>query len=119
MANPADLQAQLKVMRIGYAANLPGKLEEIERAWERLSTDKWSEDGIQAMHRMVHNLTGSGKTFGFALLSDVARELEEYLKQFAQAKTAPNEEQLSRIRGMLKKLRQVTLQRDAPGQSVA
>lgn len=114
MADPADLQAKLKIISAGYAAKLPEKLGQIEQAWEQLPLDRWDEEGFQALHRMVHSLTGSGKTFGFALLSDVARSLEDYLKQIAQAKAVPKEEQRNRIRILLSELQQVALPQDAP-----
>ncbi|MDD5300625.1 MAG: diguanylate cyclase [Gallionella sp.] len=113
MVDPAELQAKLKALSDSYAAQLPEKLSQIAHAWGQLPKDRWDDGGFQTLHRMVHSLTGSGKTFGFALLSDVARNLEEYLKQLAQAKTVPDEEQRKRIQVLLSELHQVTLHRDA------
>ncbi len=113
MADPEDFQAKLKVLRDAYATQLPEKLEQIEKAWSQLHRSEWDEAGFQTLHRMVHSLTGSGKMFGFALLSDAARNLEEYLKNFAQAKTMQNEEQNKHIQVLLSELHQVTLHRDA------
>lgn len=113
MADMADLQAQLKVLSDSYAAHLPEKLKQIERAWSQLPRGAWDEDGFQDLHRMVHSLTGSGKTFGFALLSDVARNLEDYLKQVAQAKTVAGEEQGQRIQVLLNELHQAAMRTDA------
>lgn len=111
MADFAELQAQLKILSDAYAAHLPEKFIQIEQAWGQLSHGEWDEEGFQALHRMVHNLTGSGKTFDFALLSEVARNLEEYLSEFAQSKAVPNEEQHQRIQVMLNKLLQVETRR--------
>ena len=113
MVDPAGLQAKLKALSDAYAAQLPEKLRQIEQAWEQLPRDSWDEEGFQTMHRMVHSLTGSGKTFGFALLSDVARNLEEYLKQLAQAKAVLGEEQRRHIQVLLGELHQVVAHRDA------
>lgn len=121
MADPAELQAKLKAMSDDYAAKLPEKLGQVEHAWEQLSEDRWDEEGFQTLHRMVHSLTGSGKTFGFALLSDVARNLEECLNQIAQSKAAPDKGQRNCIRVLLSELRQVAMQRnvsDQPGWDV-
>jgi len=111
MADFAELQAQLKILSDAYAAQLPEKFIQIEQAWGQLSRGQWDEEGFQALHRMVHNLTGSGKTFGFALLSEVARNLEEYLGEFAQSKTVPNEAQHQRIQEKLNELFQVDIRR--------
>ena len=121
MADPADLQAKLKLLGDAYAAQLPEKLKQIEQAWEQLPQDGWDEGGFQNLHRMVHSLTGSGKIFGFALLGDAARNLEAYLKQLVQAKTVPGEEQRKRIQVLLSELQQAAMHkgattgRDQPG----
>ena len=114
MTNPADLQAKLKVLSDAYAAQLPEKLRQIEQAWRQLPMDDWDEDGFETLHRMVHSLTGSGKTFGFALLSDVARNLEAHFNQLAQTKTALSEWQRSHAQVLIHEMRQVILRRDAP-----
>ncbi len=114
MADANELQAQLKILCDAYAAQLPEKMKQLEQAWEQLPLDSWDEEGFQTLHRMVHSLTGSGKTFGFSLLSDVARNLEDHFKQLAQAKTTLNEQQRSHIQGLMSELHQATLHRDAP-----
>lgn len=113
MADPSELQVTLKALSDSYAAQLPEKLGQIEQAWRHLPANDWNEESSQTLHRMVHSLTGSGKTFGFALLSDVARNLEEHLKQIAQARMAPDEGQRKCIQVLLSELRQVAMRRDA------
>jgi chemotaxis protein histidine kinase CheA len=61
---------------------------------------------------MVHSLTGSGKTFGISALSDVARDLEEYLTQLAETKAALNEDQRNHVEHAITQLRQASSQRD-------
>lgn len=112
MAEPDTMQAMLKALSDDYAAKLPEKLGQIEQAWEQLPKDRWDEESFQNLHRMVHSLTGSGKTFGFALLSDAARKLEAYLKEIVQAKRVPGKEQCERVQVLLNELRQVALKRD-------
>lgn len=113
MADPADMQAKLTVLSDAYAAQLPEKLKQIEQAWQQLPTDRWDEEGFETLHRMVHSLTGSGKTFGFGALSDVARNLEEQLKQLAHAKTLLSEDQHNHIQVLMCELYQVAILRDA------
>ena len=113
MVDPADLQAQLKALRDSYALHLSEKLKQIEQAWTELPRGVWDEAGLQTLHRMVHSLTGAGKTFGFAVLSDVARSLEDCLQQLVQAKTVPGEEQRERIQILLRELHQAAQHRNA------
>jgi chemotaxis protein histidine kinase CheA len=111
MAELIDFQDKLKALSEAYAAELPGKIQQIEAAWRELARGEWDEAGFKSLHRMVHSLTGSGKTFGFALLSDVARKLEMTLDGFAQAKTMPDEEQRNRIQMVLSEFHQAVKQR--------
>lgn len=104
MDKPPDFQAQLKVLSQAYAAQLPEKLNQIEQSWIRFSHNDWDDEDFQVLHRMVHNLKGSGKIFGFAKLSDVALNLEESLNQIMQAKVAPSDEQRIRIQALLGEL---------------
>ena len=106
MTDPTDFQAKLKLLSDAYVAQLPERLQQIEQTWGQLPRNQWDEAGFESLHRMVHSLTGSGKTFGLALLSDVARNFEEYLNVLAQAKSVPGEQQTKRIQAFLGDLHQ-------------
>ncbi|RFC31785.1 MAG: response regulator receiver modulated diguanylate cyclase [Candidatus Nitrotoga sp. SPKER] len=112
MTDPNVLQSKLERLCDAYAVQLPEKLKHIEEMWEQLSQNSWDGEGFQILYRMVHSLTGSGKTFGFVLLSDAARNLEEYLKQVIQIKTALSEEQYQHIQKLMRELRQVAIYRE-------
>lgn len=112
MADQSGIQAKLKVLRDGYAAQLPDKIDQIAQTWSQLSESEWSEEGFQVLHRMVHSLAGSGKTFGFSVLSDIARKLENQLKQIGIAKIPPDNEQRVQVENWLIELRRASVQRD-------
>jgi len=61
----------------------------------------------------VHNLTGSGKTFGFKMLSDAAHVFEEYLKQLIKARQVPDKDQRNQLLELLSELYQVASRREA------
>ncbi len=111
MADLDDFQVRLKAMSSAYAAELPQKIRQIETAWVSLAQGAWDEAGFQSLHRITHSLTGSGRTFGFAMLSDAARALENTLAEIVQAKTKPDEEQRNRIRMELSALQEALKQR--------
>ena len=110
MADPADFQAKLRVLSDAYVAQLPERLMQIEQAWGQLPRNEWDEAGFETLHRMVHSLTGSGKTFGLGSLSDVARNLEEYLDALAKVRSIPGEEQRNRVQQLLGDLQQAIKQ---------
>lgn len=102
----AEMAGKLKLLSAAYAAQLPERLAQIGQAWRLLPRGEWDQDGFETLHRMVHSLSGSGKVFGFALLGDAARQLEEYLDDIAGLKIVPNEEQRQRIDVLLRQLQQ-------------
>ncbi len=105
MADRLELQAKLKLLSHTYAVQLPEKLRQLEQTWDILSQDAWDDEGYRKLHRMVHSLSGSGKTFGFAALSEAAHALEAYLKPIGAAKmpfTAGQREQLDSLLAVLK-----------------
>jgi chemotaxis protein histidine kinase CheA len=93
-------------LRDAYAIELPQKLEQIERRGMNCRI-KWDDEGFQSLYRMVHSLSGSGRTFGFALLSAKARSLEETLQLLVHAKAIPSAEQRIGIQALLNELLQI------------
>lgn len=110
MADPvADLQEKMRVLREAYASQLPEKIQQVEDTWEELSPESWSDETLQTLHRMVHSLTGSGATFGFPELSNVARVLEGSLKELVNLKVTPSVEQRAKVNLQIADLRQTAL----------
>ena len=73
----ADLQQQ-------YIAQLGNKIAQLEALWSRLRTDAPQLDDARELHRIVHNLAGSGATFGLVAISDVARAIDAALQPIVQ-----------------------------------
>lgn len=76
----SDLEAKLAEIKRAYQSELPNKANELKVIWKALEDECWGADRLQELHRLVHSLTGSGATFGFAALSTKARALEIELK---------------------------------------
>ena len=112
MLDPAELQVKLKLLNDAYAAQLPEKLGQIKLAGELLRQTAWDEEGFQSLHRLVHSLSGSGKTFGFSALSVAARTLENYLKPIGEAQQVLDDEQRDTVERMLRELECSASQRD-------
>ncbi len=79
-----SIQQQLAALRQGFADQLPQRLATIDAAHAA-----WCEGAavadLKEYHRLVHSLTGAGATFGFERISQLARQLEQYLKQLGDA----------------------------------
>lgn len=79
--NEVNWQEKLAYLRTAYAQALPEKLKQIDAAaldWYKTPT---SRDKLEALYLLVHNLAGSGATFGFTELSNNAQILEHLLKK--------------------------------------
>ncbi len=75
----ADFHAELTALRAEYAAELPGRLSEIGALWHALESEAWSHNTLHKLHLQIHRLAGAGATFGFAEMSQAARDLEKRL----------------------------------------
>ena len=90
---------QLMDLQQDYASRLPGKIIELEQIWERILSQSNTKNDLALLRRKVHNLAGSGTTFGFKQISEYARQLElqvdmiisEGEKTIAQRKNKINE----------------------------
>ena len=113
MADMKVMAAKMKVLRDAYAAQLPDKLALLNQVWSSLPSARWDEAGFNTLHRMVHSLSGSAKTFGFSGLGEAARSLELELNKFSQDCIAPDEAQRQYVVSMLGQLQRLSRGRDS------
>ena len=76
---PEALRQQISALVDEYVHQLPGRLEEIDRASQVLRQDPADMDAYVELRLLVHKLAGSGATFGFAEISRSAWDFENYL----------------------------------------
>ncbi len=86
--NMADYVADLKQH---YINNLPAKREQIEAFIKKLKAGKSPAVLRRDIEHVVHNLAGSGTTYGYQTISKSARLLEEMLS------SAPDSPKLSSV----------------------
>lgn len=75
-----DLQTRLQALRDDFAAQLPGRISDIEHAW--LSREAATPDELQELYRRVHSLAGAAGTFGMPELGAQARRVEDQIRPF-------------------------------------
>ena len=98
MSLPPDIHDIIRGLSEDYRKQLPEKLAQIEALWNEVQAEAiLNQEKVQAMHRMVHSLTGSGATFGLAGLSTTARVLESSLKALGQQQEKPPGDQLQPV----------------------
>ncbi|MFM9433208.1 HPt (histidine-containing phosphotransfer) domain-containing protein [Janthinobacterium sp. CG_23.3] len=75
-----DFRARLDALRDKYAAGVPGLLAGIGQALARCRAERWSAPASAELHTALHTVAGSGATFGFAVLGQECRQLEQALR---------------------------------------
>lgn len=74
-----SFQERFAALQRDWQAQLPGKLREAQERMEACSAAPQDNDGLEALHRLLHTLAGSAGTFGLADLGVRARAVEHEL----------------------------------------
>ena len=85
--------ARLKKLQQKYISQLPGKLNALNRVWQKAIQDR-DISVLSELRQLVHNLAGSAGTFGFAAVSVEARNLEELLRNVADVTVLTGEDEV-------------------------
>lgn len=73
-----DFEEKLKALRDEFEARLPGRIEELDAAFAKLSPEDSAESGeaLENLMALAHKLSGSAGTFGFMALGVAGEKLE-------------------------------------------
>ncbi len=93
-----------------YVDSLSEKIQHIESLWWGLVKHELEAADVKLLYQAVHSLNGSGATFGYVFLSEMAEVIEILLKPLMQDNVLPNVEQQSHISKLLIKLRKAALE---------
>lgn len=107
ISSTAEFQEKMRVLADSFADMLPEKTHEIETLWKQLQVE-WDVEILRTLHRLVHGLTGSGKTFGYPQLSVIARELEQTLKSLVQDNLVADEKVTAEIQQRILELETIS-----------
>lgn len=109
--------AALAELQRRFVAQLPSRLGSIETLFGQLSPQRWNPADAEALHRVVHSLSGTAGIFGMPTLSDAARLAEQPLTELVRGPGAggvPSESAWQHVGEGLRRL--VTLARTLLGQ---
>jgi HPt (histidine-containing phosphotransfer) domain-containing protein len=83
-----------------YGAQLPQRMKEVR--------SRWRSGELGELRRALHSLAGSGKTFGFAGVSEAARAGETLLDPHCEGGTTPAPAERERLEVLLDELERAT-----------
>lgn len=119
MTNQASmdlLQSRLSELRTAYLSDLPSKVQDIENTWHTLKEGIWQPSILERVHRLVHNLAGSGMTYGLETISQQARLVLDVLRPWMKKHHLPTAEERSHVDQLIGALRRTAI---ATGGSIA
>jgi|CXWL01.1.fsa_nt_gi diguanylate cyclase (GGDEF)-like protein len=106
-----EFQEIMRLLVISFTEELPNRVNEIEVMWNRLQTE-WDMKALQELHRSVHNLVGTGKTFGFPEISIEARTLEQVLKSLMQKEVSADALQSAKVLQQILELKRISVEEE-------
>jgi HPt (histidine-containing phosphotransfer) domain-containing protein len=101
----AALQRTFAILRAKYQFKLPGTVAQFEDLWRRILAAEAPVSRLADLIRIVHNIAGNAKTFGFASAGEVAREIELCLEPVCAAGRLPDAAEQERIATLLAALK--------------
>ena len=105
------VRAHLQKLQREFAGLLPARLDDIRTRFGRLSHGAWDTAEAEALHRLVHSLTGSAGTFGMRNLSDGARWVEAALAAVLRLDAAPDRAAWAAIGDGIDRMAELALER--------
>jgi diguanylate cyclase (GGDEF)-like protein len=84
---------QFDALRQEYIQHLAERIAAMTQQWQTLSLAVYDRDALESLHRQAHSLAGSGASFGFSALAQVAHQLEQHFKALLDQAMPPSPEQ--------------------------
>lgn len=100
-----SMREKFRLLQQSYVKRLPDRFREVEQLWNELIHDSWDQKKLGRIHHMVHNLAGTGKTFGFAPISDVSRDLDVVMNDLLENGTQATPDQREKISRRISELK--------------
>jgi chemotaxis protein histidine kinase CheA len=96
----ATVNEKIARLRSLFLEQLPQRMAEIEDLWNRVR-DGADGQALIELHRKIHSLKGTGRSFGFAAIGDGVEPLEAIVRQRQGMETTPPppgwEEEMGRL----------------------
>ena len=103
---PSAFERVLAQQREKYLASLPQRLNDVELHWRAVRSGRETVETLRELFRLVHNLAGSGATFGIPQISDSAKPLKDRLRAIADAGSWPEDLKPEELEPLLQELRE-------------
>lgn len=115
--NEDKIALRLKELQAAYAKELPGILKRIKLHFGKVVASKAQDrEALSEVYRLVHSISGSGPSFGFYFLGEMAHEMEILMDQVLKDPTCWDKDVSTRAAGVLRIMMQIPLNAEEHGQ---
>ncbi len=104
--DPETFKKYLSALSADYRATLAEKLLHIDQMWKELTAGSTAHGPMTTLHRELHTLAGSAKTFGLPAVSEAARVAEHFIEPYALVDALPAAPKLIEFENLLVALRE-------------
>jgi HPt (histidine-containing phosphotransfer) domain-containing protein len=100
-----ELAAALAALAVEYRTKLTPRLDALEALAAALAAGQGDSADLRALHRGLHTIAGSAKTFGLPAVTDAARAGEYFLDPWCDARKTPGANEWAELKRLLAALR--------------
>lgn len=100
----AELLAKLNQIKQEYLQNLKDEWLGGLEAFRAIPLTGWDKQALEKLLFHAHSVSGSGATFGYALLSEHARKLEEFARDLSRQSVQASDQDHLTITGLIDRL---------------
>ncbi len=101
---------QEEALKQAFVSALPDRLADIENIYDEWGEHGISPDELKLMHRLSHNLAGSGGIYGYEKLAISARNVEKLLRPLMAMPESEWDEARSEVESALSLVREQVAQ---------
>ncbi len=109
-----EVAKALEDLQQSYSRKLPQKIWLIKDLWQKLIHVDWNEEAFRSLHRLIHSLAGSGRTFGFDELGELAKKFDRYLNSLHTRNRLPDEHDRQQISTLIEQLARLAQRKQGP-----
>ena len=103
-----ELRRELLATVSEYRASLAPRIAALEALRGDLASGKAPAARVAELHRELHSIAGSGRTFGFPRVSETARAAETFVEQRCAAGSEPDGAAWEQLKTLLRELARAT-----------
>jgi len=100
-----ELAAELARLSAEYRVTLARRLDALDAILVALSAEQAGADDLHELHRVLHSIAGSARTFGLPAVSEAARAGEALIAPWFDSREIPRADDWAALKDILCALR--------------